>query len=487
MFIPGVLPDGAVSAELQGALNQVLAFDASGKLAPANQSGGGVSDHGLLTGLADDDHLQYHTDGRALTWLGTRSADDLPESLTRFYRTAASDAANRDRANHAGAQAIATVTGLQTALDGKQPLDSDLTALAGLASAADKAPYFTGAATAALTTLTAFGRTIIAAADAAGLTTLINAFAGDVGSGGVKGSVPAPAAGDGAAGKFLKADGTWDVPGGTGGDVTGPAIATDNALARFDGATGKLIQNSAATLDDAGNLTAANLSGTNTGDQNVSATDRVLGRVSAGAGAVEEIPCTAAGRALLDDVDAAAQRTTLGLGTIATQAASAVAITGGDVSGITDLTVADGGTGASTPAAARTNLGLAIGVDVQGFDANTAKLNVAQEWTQQQNFNATSLVDGPNIAWDLNANQAADVTLAGNRALDNPTNLRAGGTYLLIVRQDLTGGRALTFGTAYKWPGGAAPTLTVTAGKYDVLSFTSDGVDMIGVAQFNFG
>lgn len=47
--------------------------------------------------------------------------------------------------------------------------------------------------------------------------------------------------------------------------------------------------------------------------QNVSATDKILGRSTAGAGVVEEITCTAAGRALLDDVDAAAQRTTLGL------------------------------------------------------------------------------------------------------------------------------------------------------------------------------
>ena len=44
--------------------------------------------------------------------------------------------------------------------------------------------------------------------------------------------------------------------------------------------------------------------------QHVSAVDKVLGR-AAGGGDVEEIPCTAAGRALIDDADAAAQRTTL--------------------------------------------------------------------------------------------------------------------------------------------------------------------------------
>jgi hypothetical protein len=48
-----------------------------------------------------------------------------------------------------------------------------------------------------------------------------------------------------------------------------------------------------------------------------------------------------------------------GLGTISTQAANNVSITGGSVTGITDLAVADGGTGASTVDGARANLGLA--------------------------------------------------------------------------------------------------------------------------------
>ena len=56
--------------------------------------------------------------------------------------------------------------------------------------------------------------------------------------------------------------------------------------------------------------------------QNVSATDKVLGRSTAGAGDVEEIALTAAGRALIDDASAAAQRTTLGLGTMAVETAT---------------------------------------------------------------------------------------------------------------------------------------------------------------------
>ena len=55
-------------------------------------------------------------------------------------------------------------------------------------------------------------------------------------------------------GKVLATDGTnanWTTSGS--GDVVGPASATDNAVARFDTTTGKLIQNSVTTIDDTGN------------------------------------------------------------------------------------------------------------------------------------------------------------------------------------------------------------------------------------------
>ena len=61
----------------------------------------------------------------------------------------------------------------------------------------------------------------------------------------------------GAGAKFLADDQTYKTIASGSGDVAGPASATDNAIARFDSTTGKLLQNSGVTVDDSDNMSMA--------------------------------------------------------------------------------------------------------------------------------------------------------------------------------------------------------------------------------------
>jgi hypothetical protein len=106
--------------------------------------------------------------------------------------------------------------------------------------------------------------------------------------------------------------------------------------------------------------------------QNVSATDKLLGRSTAGAGSVEEITCTAAGRAILDDADASAQRTTLGLGTLATQSGTFSGTSSGTNTGDQTITLTSDVTGSGTGSFATTIAAGVVSTSKLGGDITTA-------------------------------------------------------------------------------------------------------------------
>ena len=131
-----------------------------------------------------------------------------------------------------------------------------------------------------------------------------------------------------------------------------------------------------------------------------------------------------------------------GLGTIATQASSNVTITGGSITGITDLAVADGGTGASTASGARTNLGLVIGTDVLAPNGSAASLTSFPTFNQNTTGTASNVTGTVAVAnGGTGATTAgAALTALGAYAASNPSGYTSNtGTVTSVA--------ALTLGT----------------------------------------
>jgi len=114
---------------------------------------------------------------------------------------------------------------------------------------------------------------------------------------------------------------------------------------------------------------------------------------------------------------------------------------------------------------------------------SAVSLSTAQEWTSQQNFNATTLTFDATQDWNLSANQVCKLTLTANTTFDAPTNQVDGSVYVITIIQDGTGSRTAGWNTVFKWAGGTAPTLTTDASAKDVFTFVSDGTNMNNVAQ----
>ena len=157
---------------------------------------------------------------------------------------------------------------------------------------------------------------------------------------------------------------------------------------------------------------------------NVSATDKILGRSSSGAGTIEEIDCTAAGRALLDDADASAQRTTLGL---------------------------------------------AIGTNVQAYNADIVAKDETNAYTAPQRNALTVDNDG---SFDMNATNNFKCTPSGNFALTFTNHADGQSGYILLIN---SGGHTVSLHANTKGSATTAATLSA-AGTY-LVSYLSDGTN----------
>ncbi len=152
------------------------------------------------------------------------------------------------------------------------------------------------------------------------------------------------------------------------------------------------------------------------------------------------------------------------------------------------LTAANNLSDVANAGTSRTNLGLAIGTNVQAFDADNAVTDAAQTFTSGQRGEITALSDGATITPDMNDSNNFSVTLGGNRTLANPSNIAVGQCGSIFVAQDGTGSRTLAFGSYYDFVDGTAPTLTTTASAVDRIDYvvrTSTSIHAVATLAYS--
>lgn len=162
-------------------------------------------------------------------------------------------------------------------------------------------------------------------------------------------------------------------------------------------------------------------------------------------------------------------------GTMSLQNANSVTITGGSITGITDIAVADGGTGASTATSARSNLGLVIGTDVQ---AHTSTLDAVSAGTYTGASSITTLGTITTGVWTGTNIAVANGGTGAATASSARTNLGLViGTDVQAYDADLAAVAGLSStGIITRTASGTAATRTLTGTSNQVTVTNGNGV-----------
>ena len=127
-------------------------------------------------------------------------------------------------------------------------------------------------------------------------------------------------------------------------------------------------------------------------------------------------------------------------------------------------------------------------ISVAGDDSNVG-LEVTTKGTGLVKFNdavynpEATLTDGATINWAVNAEPVAKVTLGGNRTIAAPTGGATGQFVSLLVIQDGTGSRTVTWNAVYEFASDTAPTLTSGGNKGDLFVFRYNGTKWLEVGR----
>jgi hypothetical protein len=297
--------------------------------------------------------------------------------------------ANTDRPIVAGGTGASTASAARTNLGlvigtDVQAFDAGLLSIAGLTTLADRSIYTTASDTYAVYTLTAAGRAILDDADAAAQRTTLGLGTAAVKNTGTSGDAVPLLNGNNTFSGNTEISGSLLISAGFGGAEGGEFTLKSPATTSIAGnVTVDINGNSVRIFENGGAFRGVSIDLTAQGSQSTVWTSGTDGAGSGlDADLIDGVQPSAFALTILDDADASAARTTLGLANGATTTISAFALTMlDDVDaaavrttigvglGTGDLVAANNLSDVANASTARTNLGLAIGTNVQAYDA----------------------------------------------------------------------------------------------------------------------